>query len=57
LKHFAAPADVESLVRSIQLALSQPNKSDANAIEKDLIAEETFTMERFFQELFKNTLH
>jgi glycosyltransferase involved in cell wall biosynthesis len=57
LKHFATPADVESLVCSIQMALSQPNKSDANTVEKDFTAEETFTMERFFQELFKNTLY
>jgi hypothetical protein len=57
LKYLAAPADVESLVSSIQLALSQPNKSDSSSIEKVLAAEETFTMERFFQELFNATVN
>ena len=55
-KHLVAPSDVESLISGIQLAISQSRKSEPISVEKDSTVEELFTMERFFQKLFKTTL-
>ncbi len=55
-KYLATPADVESLVTGIQMALADPTESALNELEEKLV-EKSITLERFFQELFKFTLN